>query len=1672
MTQGLTSVNVTATKGTVSSDATPVNITVTASTGDKLTPEGVHNPSSYANWPAEVNGAVAKYYGYGMGGDAKFQLKSNNDVAGIVSTSTGGLISKVKVTWDSGTANGRTLDIYGYDKPYTAASELYGASAKGTKIGSIVYGTSTQFTYTGDTKYPYVGVRSNSGALYLTDITFEWDPVTSIAVKTAPTTDYEVDDTFNPEGLVLTATYESGKTMDVAYADVEDEFTFSPSLATALTTSNDVVSITYGGQSVNQSITVNAKSCTDPTEALTISSANVATVGTPLTLTTTGGNGGEVVWSVVNGTGTASVSDNTLTPLTPGTVTVTATQAEYNSECGAAPSQEITISAAPATVTLENYTGSAVLTGLHVGDEFTLPTDNSFSCNGKVCVGWSTVEIATPGSKPTSNYFDAGAKVTLDATNTFHAVFATSSSAGNPNDFVLVEEELTDWSGTYLFVDYAANDHAMSSDKNGTTNSFVGVEVSPVEKKITCTNDKLIWILAKGTGDNASKYSVKNKSTETYAVIGASSTAATLSEEAAYLTVDYYSGEITISGGTQSRWFSYRSTSTDFRTYNQSTDPGVYLYKQSGPTYSNYATTCAAETQCVQPTFSPEAGTFNETQSVELSTTTDGATIYYTTNGDTPDDSKTPYTTPISVTQNTTIKAIAIKDGMTNSEVSTGVFKIRFATQPTFSLTEQAEAFDADQTLELSAAGASHIYYTITTDGTTPADPTTESTEYTTTLNLNTNATYKIKAIAIADNYEASLPLMKTYEISKPYADIADFIDNAEGTKKLQLTNAYILGKNGNSIYIQDASTKGIILYNASGYGSAAWVDNLIVGNKITGVVSGTNALFNGQPELASATFVGTPTIEAGTRPTPVGITAINETAFGANTLHLVTISGLYYQSADGKNYTFTADQNGTEASQMVYDQFSLIATHTMVDAEVQCTLTGIMTVYQKNNAGAKTYQLLPVLVSDIHTAATPAEPTFTPAGGADEASAVELSSVTVTAVTNTKVDSETSVTKYITSTTPAQVSVEVTRDFYTPTTVYSGWYKATVALYNINGLDAIEHGTVAATVGGSPATMAEEGQAVTLTVAPDAHYAFTSILVNGVAPTVVTAGEEYTFNMPAEDVTVAVVFTLKTAYTVTWNNNGDESVTTFVDEGDKPVFPSTPVSCDASSTTFIGWSTAPWEGKIANLNEKTYYTTASAMPAVTGNVTYYAVFANMHMESEELTNAEIHENICNTACAYATAKEYSDGDIDYSLNVWTQAADYYWVQMKTGDPSVIQITAPENIAKVKLVITSGSNSSGGIHDITMHTALSNTTTLSLRQTSRTGIVVASATGEEVSENVLTLSIANPADKTLYLTTSAGCRIWGITVYYTDGTTSDYMTTCCVNHTYTINKTNVSLKAGETEAAGTCDGDFYAKYEADANYTLPTTITVTNAGDEGTGWTWEASTGELLILASEVTGDVEVTIEGVPVTPPTPVYTEVRSGLVAGRHYTVCLEKKVTAVKGATFWSLTYKNSENTAAYLVQEEVPFAAGKPYIIQATDDNEGKLEVAYEGDAVGAPVENGALRGTFGDMTASDLNAINVAPNVVYMLFNNELRPIGTDNHLDAHRAYVLYNLLTVPSTSNFAPGKKVKSMPLQKDVATGTDELNASEAPVKVMIDGKFYILRGEKMYDATGKLVK
>lgn len=76
------------------------------------------------------------------------------------------------------------------------------------------------------------------------------------------------------------------------------------------------------------------------------------------------------------------------------------------------------------------------------------------------------------------------------------------------------------------------------------------------------------------------------------------------------------------------------------------------------------------------PTATPAAGEVASGTTVALSTTTEGADIYYTTNGDTPTAESTKYTAAIEITEAVTIKAIGIKSGMTNSDVMTAAYTV------------------------------------------------------------------------------------------------------------------------------------------------------------------------------------------------------------------------------------------------------------------------------------------------------------------------------------------------------------------------------------------------------------------------------------------------------------------------------------------------------------------------------------------------------------------------------------------------------------------------------------------------------------------------------------------------------------------------------------------------------------------------------------------------------------------------------------------------------------------------------------------------------------------------------------------------------------------------------------------------------------------------------------
>lgn len=161
--EGAESVVVTVTQNAAGSITDTLNRATTGITG-----------TTYATWSGKTGESGAVYAGQSAGGNDAIQLRATNP-SGIITTTSGGKARKIVVTWQSSTAAGRILDIYGKNTAYSAAADLYSTSSstQGTKLGSIKCGTSTELTINDD--YAYIGLRSSSGAMYITSIEITWE---------------------------------------------------------------------------------------------------------------------------------------------------------------------------------------------------------------------------------------------------------------------------------------------------------------------------------------------------------------------------------------------------------------------------------------------------------------------------------------------------------------------------------------------------------------------------------------------------------------------------------------------------------------------------------------------------------------------------------------------------------------------------------------------------------------------------------------------------------------------------------------------------------------------------------------------------------------------------------------------------------------------------------------------------------------------------------------------------------------------------------------------------------------------------------------------------------------------------------------------------------------------------------------------------------------------------------------------------------------------------------------------------------------------------------------------------------------------------------------------------------------------------------------------------------
>lgn len=252
--------------------------------------------------------------------------------------------------------------------------------------------------------------------------------------------------------------------------------------------------------------------------------------------------------------------------------------------------------------------------------------------------------------------------------------------------------------------------------------------------------------------------------------------------------------------------------------------------------------------------------------------------------------------------------------------------------------------------------------------------------------------------------------------------------------------------------------------------------------------------------------------------------------------------------------------------------------------------------------------------------------------------------------------------------------------------------------------------------------------------------------------------------------------------------------------------------------------------------------------------------------------------------------------------------------------------------------------------------------------------------------------------------------------------------------------------------------------------TVNVAINGTDAGSRTNSFGWssyvEVPAGEVEILC---TGDGYTRIQKIE-------FLEIidsRTEYAAKDLGTACYEYDAVVI-GATPYMVAGVNGNG---YIVFDEITSGvidAGYPYLFEAAG---GKVFFCKPVGTTAAPLVSGeetSVKGMIGTFFGTTLT--QGEDDICYFAGRHiwRVNDFSVNIDVDPHRCYVNYDVLrAVPAAPAAAPGRRRVIMGVNgKDEAQGFENLDASETPMKVMIDGTLYILRGEKVFDATGRLVK
>ena len=157
--------------------------------------------------------------------------------------------------------------------------------------------------------------------------------------------------------------------------------------------------------------------------------------------------------------------------------------------------------------------------------------------------------------------------------------------------------------------------------------------------------------------------------------------------------------------------------------------------------------------------------------------------------------------------------------------------------------------------------------------------------------------------------------------------------------------------------------------------------------------------------------------------------------------------------------------------------------------------------------------------------------------------------------------------------------------------------------------------------------------------------------------------------------------------YGVTWSVNGTASLVDSIAENTAILtLPATPVSCSAESNVFRGWTDAAISGTL-DVAPAVLYTKITDFPAVTEDVTYYAVFAKAE-------TVEYGPELGDVPFEFSTPTSYESNGVSivFEKANGNTAPKYYDPAMRAYGGNTITVTA-DGITQILFEFSSGEGS-------------------------------------------------------------------------------------------------------------------------------------------------------------------------------------------------------------------------------------------------------------------------------------------------------------------------------------------------------------------------------------------